>query len=93
MSAYGLIKIDSRIRRTDTINDLFVVNRWRITKGLNPVSSSGQSVRKLENTVALGVENQDTTDLPKLVRDVTFYVSILPEITDKERAQFKRLNP
>lgn len=92
MSAYGLIKATSRIMRTDTMNDLFVVNNWRLSKGISPVVVGGPSVRKLENAVALAIEGLDISDLPKLVRDSSFYLSILPEIKANEREHFLKVN-
>jgi hypothetical protein len=85
MSTYGLIKANSLIRRSDTIFDWKIVNDWRLSKGLLPAVPKGQSVRKLENSVALAIEGLDIFDLPKLTRSAEFYISILPEISLKER--------
>jgi hypothetical protein len=57
-----------------------------------PSLQLGPSVRKLENSVALGIEDLDMRVLPKLERSAEFYYSILPEIKPKEREHFKRLN-
>jgi hypothetical protein len=80
MSVYGLIKATSRIQRNDTISDLCIVNKWRLDKGLETISPKSQSVKQLENAVALSINGLDVSDLPKLTRGVSFYVSILPEI-------------
>jgi hypothetical protein len=89
MSSYGLIKATSRAMRVDSIADLHIVNQWRYGKGLEAVVPRKPSVRQIENAVALGIENLDITDLPKLVRSAEFYLSIIPEITDKERGKKK----
>ena len=78
MSMYGLIKASSRVKRAETINDLWIINRFRSVKGLPLISPKGQSIRKLENAVALMCDC-DTSDLPKLLRGVSFYKSILDE--------------
>lgn len=80
MSTYGLIKATSKIQRSDTIHDLFLLNKWRIEKGLTAISPKGQSVRKLENAVAEGLKNVDYSDCPKLIRGIYFYVSIQKEL-------------
>lgn len=80
MSAYGLIKATSRAMRSDTITDLYRVNHWRRSKGLEAVTPGGPSLRKLENCVALALEGLDISDLEKLERSAEFYISILPEI-------------
>lgn len=85
MSAYGLIKANSLIRRNDSMRDLQIVNKWRLSKGLEPISPKGPSVRKLENAVALSIEGLDISDLPKLIRSAEFYISILPEIKSNEK--------
>lgn len=94
MSAYGLIKATSLAMRLDTITDLTRINNWLSEKGIKPILSYGQSVRALENSVALGIEQiTDKTDFPKLVRDISFYISILPEIKESEKNKFSQLNP
>lgn len=101
MSTYGLIKETSRIQRADTITDLVRLNSWLSKKGTNPILSYGQSVRALENTVALGLDRNydlgldrisDLDDIPKLVRGKSFYKSILPEIKDIERKKWTAKN-
>ena len=92
MSTYGLIKIENLIMRNGTIDDLRVVNNWRLLSGLSTVSPSKPSVRQLENAVALAIEKIDTDQLPPLLRGVDFYISILPEITERERKAFLILN-
>jgi hypothetical protein len=92
MSTYGLIKATSRIMRADTIEDLRVVNNWRYLNNLKPATPISPSVRQLENAVALAIESIDTDKLPPLLRSVEFYISLLPEIKDKERRAFERLN-
>jgi len=92
MTTYGLIKATSRIMRNDTIEDLRIVNNWRYLSGLSSVSPIKPSVRQLENAVAMAVEEIDTEKLPPLVRGIDFYISILPEIKDKERKLFQKLN-
>lgn len=82
MSSYGLRKKTSRIQRADTITDLRTVNSWRYAKGLPTISPRAQSVRKLENAVALSIKDQDLADLPKLVRGTSFYQSIINEIKE-----------
>lgn len=85
MSGYGLRKIENKIFRMDSITDLSKVNNWRYYKGLTPVVPKSQSVRQIENAVALGIEGLDITDLPKLVRSAEFYLSIIKEIKVSER--------
>jgi len=92
MSIYGLIKATSRAMRSDTITDLTRINHWLYEKGMKEISSYGQSVRALENSVALGIENVDKDGIPKLERGKEFYESILPEIKDKERNKFNIIN-
>jgi hypothetical protein len=92
MSTYGLIKETSRIMRVDTIEDLTRINNWLYQKGLPAILCYGQSVRALENSVALGLEKLNKMGLPKLLRSEEFYVSILPEIKEKERDKFNCLN-
>ena len=92
MSTYGLIKATSRVMRNDTIEDLRVVNNWRYYNGLNTISPTKPSVRQLENAVAMAIEKIDTDKLPPLVRGVDFYISILPEISERERKAFLILN-
>jgi hypothetical protein len=92
MSNYGLIKVENMIMRHDTIDDLRIVNNWRYLNGLVRVSPSKPSVRQLENAVALAIENIDECSLPPLVRGVEFYISIIPEITERERKAFVKLN-
>jgi len=92
MSTYGLIKATSRIMRNDTIEDLRVVNNWRYLSGLSPVVPTKPSVRQLENAVAMAIEKIDTDKLPPLVRGIDFYISILPEIKERERKAFLILN-
>ena len=92
MSSYGLIKATSLAMRSDTIADLGRINYWLIQKGLPVILCYGQSVRALENSVALGLEKIDTMELPKLERSESFYKSILPEIKEKERQKFNLIN-
>jgi hypothetical protein len=92
MSIYGLIKATSLIMRNDTIEDLKVINSWRYLSGLIPIIPIRQSVRQLENAVAMAIENIDTDKLPPLLRGIDFYISILPEIKEKERKAFLILN-
>lgn len=92
MSSYGLIKATSRAMRSDTITDLTRINHWFLQKGLAAILCYGQSVRALENSVALGLEKIDKAGLPKLERGEEFYMSILPEIKEKERHKFEFLN-
>jgi len=92
MSTYNLIKATSRIMRSDTIEDLRVVNNWLYLNNLSTVVSSKPSVRQLENTVALAIENINTDKLPPLLRSAEFYISILPEISEKERKSFNIAN-
>lgn len=93
MSMYSLIKASSRAQRTDTITDLTRINGWLFGKALPAILSYGQSVRALENSIALGLEKiSDRTGLPKLERGEEFYTSILPEIKEKERHKFEFLN-
>lgn len=93
MSMYGLIKSSSRAQRSDTITDLTRINNWLWQKGLPVILSYGQSVRALENSVALGLQNiKDRTGLPKLERSESFYDSIIPEIKEKEKHKFDWLN-
>lgn len=80
MSNYSLIKETSRIQRTDTIADLLIVNKWRDSKKLKTISPKSQSLRHLENAVALSIKDLDTSDLPKLVRGLSFYIGILTEL-------------
>lgn len=84
MSYYGLIKATSKAQRVDTIEDLHRVNKWRSTKGLPLISPKGPSIRRLENAVALMLDGVDLSDLPKLVRNKSFYISILPEIKSEK---------
>ena len=92
MSKYGLIKATSMIRRSDTITDLNILNRWLYEQGGQPISSYGPSVRALENSVALGLERIGDVNLPKMVRSESFYRSCLPEITEKERSRWMKTN-
>lgn len=92
MSAYGLIKATSRAMRSDTITDLIRVNNWLSSKWMMPISPMGQSLRRLENSVALGLEGLDLAGLEKLERGADFYISILPEIKLSEREHFVKLN-
>jgi len=92
MSTYGLIKATSRVMRNDTIEDLRVINKWRYLSGLSTVIPIKPSVRQLENAVAMAIEEIDTEKLPPLVRGVDFYISILPEISERERKAFLILN-
>ena len=92
MSTYGLIKATSQIMRADTIDDLRVVNNWRYLNNLSTVVPSKPSVRQLENTVALAIEKIDTDKLPPLLRSIEFYISLLPEISEKERKSFNSKN-
>jgi len=80
MGYYGLIKETSRIKRNDTIEDLHRVTQWRYSKGLSYISPKSQSVRSLENAVALSLKDIDLNNLPELIRGKSFYISILPEI-------------
>lgn len=92
MGSYGLIKATSRAMRADTISDLQKINAWLVKKGLRAISCYGPSVRALENSVAMGLEPLDTAGMPELVRSESFYRSILPEISTKERSRFKKIN-
>lgn len=92
MSSYRLIKATSRAMRLDTITDLRRINEWLWQKGHQAISCYGPSVRALENSIALGLEKLDTAGLAKLERGESFYRSILPEITDKERSRYNKLN-
>lgn len=78
--------------RSDTMTDLFRINSWLTGNGSRAILCYGQSVKALENSVALGLEKIDTAGLPKLERSEEFYKSILIEITEKERNKFNRLN-
>lgn len=80
MSSYNLRKATSRIQREDSITDLHIVTKWRLSKGLSPVTPGRPSVRAIENAVALSIKELDTTDLPKLVRGISFYEGCLKEI-------------
>lgn len=82
MSAYNLIKATSLAKRVDTIADLHTVTQWRKSKGMEFISPKGPSIRRLENAVALMLKDLDCSDCPKLVRGLSFYISILPEIKD-----------
>jgi hypothetical protein len=89
MSMYGLIKATSGIQRADTITDLSSLNIWLYWKGKKPILSYGQSVRALENSVALGLERIDEIDdLPKMVRGRDFYLGCVSEIKDSERKKW-----
>lgn len=55
--------------------------------------SYGNTVRALENSVAMCIDRLSGYGLPSLVRGASFYKSILPEITEKERRQFNIKNP
>ena len=93
MSMYGLIKEKSRIQRADTITDLTNLNNWLYWKGMTPILSYGQSVRALENTIALGLERiGEIDDLPKMVRGESFYRSCVHEIKDSERKRWVAKN-
>lgn len=93
MSTYGLKKIQSKIFRADTVHDLALVNKWRTDHKMNAVSPIKPSVRQLENCVALGLEGLELDhDFPALLRGSSFYLSILPEINDKERKTFEKIN-
>lgn len=78
--------------RSDTIEDLRVVNNWRYLNNLSPVVPIRPSVRQLENAVALAIEKIDTDKLPPLLRGIELYISIIPEISEKERKAFNRIN-
>lgn len=93
MSTYGLIKATSRAMRVDSIHDLDIVNKFRKSKGLNAISPYAPSVRALENSIALGLEKIDITGLPKLLRSHRFYLGCIPEIKEKERSKYFKLNP
>jgi len=92
MSQYGLIKATSRIMREDTIHDLYVINKWRLSNGRMPFTSPKPSVRQLENTAVLAIANLELSDLPKLWRSIEFYISILKEIKPKEKQAIVKLN-
>ena len=94
MSAYGLIKATSRAMRSDTITDLTRINHWLWKHSFPAILSYGQSVRALENSVALGLDKPlpDMSDFPKLERGIDFYKSIVPEISQKEKEKFLNLN-
>jgi hypothetical protein len=90
---YGLIKATSRVQRGDTITDLTRINIWLTNKGEKAILCYGQSVRALENSVALGLQKiKDRTGLTKLVRSESFYDSIIPEIKEKEKHKFNWIN-
>jgi hypothetical protein len=77
----------------DTITDLGRINNWLYKKEQPPILSYGQSLRALENTVALGLEKiKDRTGLPKLERGESFYDSIIVKINEKERHKFNWIN-
>lgn len=78
--------------RSDTITDLNRINNWLYNKGLPAISSYGQSVRALENSIALGIEALGVNELPKLERGAVFYKSILTEIKEEERRKFNIIN-
>ena len=97
MSAYGLIKATSLAMRSDTITDLCRINNFLSSINRPTIISYGQSVRALENSVAIGLENAITSgltigDIPKLERDLSFYRSIISDITEKERSKFYSIN-
>lgn len=92
MSSYGLIKATSLAMRLDTICDLTRINNWLGQKGCPTISCYGQSVRALENSVALGLENINKSGLPKLERGEEFYTSILSEIKQEEKNKFNNHN-
>lgn len=93
MSSYGLIKATSRAMRADSITDLSRINSWLYWKNEPAILVYGQSVRALENSVALGLQKiKDRAGLPKLERGIEFYDSIVPEIKEKERHKFEFLN-
>lgn len=92
MSIYGLIKITSKIQRADTIADLNTINSWLYANSKPAIVAYGPSVRALENSVALGIEKNFTQSMPKLVRGVSFYQSIIPEIKGTERRKFNLVN-
>jgi hypothetical protein len=85
VSTNGLIKITSKIQRADTITDLRTIEIWRSKKGLPIITPKQNTLRSIENAAAIMIESLDTCDLPKLVRGLSFYISILPEIKQKER--------
>lgn len=92
MSTYGLIKATSRIMRNDTTEDLRLVNNCRFMSNITTVSPIKPSVRQLENAVALAIEKMDHKTIPPLIRGIEFYISILPEIKERERKAFLILN-
>lgn len=93
MSAYGLIKATSRAMRADTITDLSRINNWLFSNKKSTIVVYGQSLRSLENSLALGLERiKDKIDLPKLERGLEFYESIISEIKKSERKNFDLLN-
>ena len=91
MSMYGLIKLTSLAMRTDTIADLSAINKLRVEIGLSPVVPLGQSVRKLENCVALAI-CCISIKLPKLIRGEDFYRSLMDEISTAEQKRWYKAN-
>lgn len=81
MSKFGLIKATHGIQRSDTNADYFIVTKFRRKKKLDRILPKNQSLRELENAVALSIKGLDTSFLPKLVRGLSFYQSIINEIT------------
>lgn len=94
MSSYGLIKATNQAMRLDTITDLQRLNRVIISNKLGkPIVSYAQSVRALENSVALGFERiKDHKNLPELVRGESFYKSCIDEIKPAERKRWLNYN-
>ncbi len=92
MGLYGLKKAESKIFRSDTTTDLYRVNQWLLSQNLQSIVVYAQSVRAIENSVALGLEKLDTTEMPELLRGESFYKSIIIEITEKERNRYNTKN-
>jgi hypothetical protein len=80
MSYKGLKKITHYAMVLDSTLDLDRITKWRESKGMNPIVPKTQSLRQIENAVALSVKDLDTSDAPILERGVNFYISIIPEL-------------
>lgn len=84
MSSYNLRKATNAKQRDDSMRDLRIITAWRLERQLKYISPKTQSLKSIENAVAMSINGIVAKDLPDLVRGISFYQSILSEIDEQQ---------